>query len=98
MSRAVYRFFNHLDAPKRVFSLTMDELILVITGFALLVLSNQKLMVALLSLLLLTGLRRLKKKPNPNVLLVLAYWYLPHGLTKYFLPKLPASYLRVWVA
>ncbi|WP_347251575.1 type IV conjugative transfer system protein TraL [Legionella sp.] len=98
MSRAVYRFFNHLDAPKRVFSLTVDELSLAVIGLALLVMSNHKLMLALLSMLLLTCLRRLKKEPDPKVLLILAYWYLPHGLTKYFLPKLPASYLQVWVA
>ncbi|PYD07283.1 type IV conjugative transfer system protein TraL, partial [Pseudomonas syringae pv. syringae] len=69
ISRAIYRFFNHLDAPKRYFSLTVDELSIAVTGLALLVLSNHKLMVALLSMLLLISLRRLKKEPNPKVLL-----------------------------
>jgi len=96
--KAVYHFLNHLEAPRRYFTLTMDELGVAILGLMLLVLSNHKLFVALFGGVLLTTLRRLKKGESPKVLLVLAYWHLPQGLTQFFLPKLPASYRRVWVA
>lgn len=96
--RTVYHYLNHIDAPKRYFSLTMDELVVAVLSLMLLVMSNHKVFVALLGAVLLTTLRRLKKGASPKALLVLAYWHLPHGLTQFFLPKLPASYQRVWVA
>jgi conjugal transfer pilus assembly protein TraL len=99
MSNAVmFRFLTQLDKPKRYLSLTADEVIIAGSGFLLLALCNQKVIVALLSGLLLTTLRYLKKGDNPRVLLVLAYWYLPNTFTQFFLPKLPASHYRVWVA
>lgn len=98
MNNINYRFLNHIDAPRRYLSLTADELAIAILGFALLVASNQKILAALLSLSLLTGLRRLKKGAAPKILLVLAYWYLPNMFTQFFLPQLPPSYQRIWMA
>lgn len=94
----MYRFLTELDKPKRTLSLTMDELIVASIGFFMLAITNHKLIVALLGLLFVAGLRALKKGGSPRVLLVLAYWYLPHTVTRFFLPKLCASHLRVWVA
>jgi conjugal transfer pilus assembly protein TraL len=98
MSSINYQFLNHIDAPKRFLTLTMDELVVASFGFMLLIISNQKIWVSLLGLSLLSGLRYLKKGDGPKVLLVLAYWYLPSFLTQYFLPKLPLSHHRVYVA
>jgi conjugal transfer pilus assembly protein TraL len=56
------------------------------------------MIVAILGLGLVAALRQLKKGGSPRVLLVLAYWHLPNAITTFFLPKLPASHLRVWVA
>jgi len=99
MSAAImFRFLTELDKPKRYFSLTSDEVVIAGFGFLLLVVSNQKVVVALTSFLLLTIFRILKKVDSPRVLLVLAYWYLPNAFTQFFLPKLPASHLRLWVA
>lgn len=92
-----YHFLNHLNEPKRILTLTLDELIMAVIGFMLLVMSNQKAVVSLLSFVLLAGLRYLKKGEGPKRLLVLAYWYLPKAVTQFFLPKLPASHHRVWV-
>jgi conjugal transfer pilus assembly protein TraL len=94
----LYRFLTDLDKPKRYLSLTLDELVVAITCFGLLALCNQKMMVAVLGLGLVAALRQLKKGGSPRVLLVLAYWHLPNAVTTFFLPKLPASHLRVWVA
>ncbi|MFO9001369.1 type IV conjugative transfer system protein TraL [Legionella pneumophila serogroup 1] len=93
-----YQFLNHIDAPKRVLTLTMDELVVTTLSFILLLLSNQKVLVSMLGLGLLSGLRHLKKGEGPKALLVLAYWYLPSYITQFFLPKLPLSHHRVYVA
>lgn len=98
MSNAIYQFLNHIDAPKRILTLTMDELVVVITSLVLLILSNQKIVVSLLSVGLFTVLRYLKKGEGPKGLLILAYWYLPSGFTQFFLPQLPSSHHRVYVA
>lgn len=98
MSNMNYQFLNHIEAPKRVLTLTMDELVVAGIGFMLLIISNQKVLVSLFGLGLLSSLRYLKKGEGPKVLLVLAYWYLPSGLTQFFLPKLPSSHHRVYVA
>ncbi|HAT1812537.1 TPA: type IV conjugative transfer system protein TraL [Legionella pneumophila] len=98
MSNMNYQFLNHIDAPKRVLTLTMDELVMTTLSFILLILSNQKVLVSMLGLGLLSGLRHLKKGEGPKALLVLAYWYLPSYITQFFLPKLPLSHHRVYVA
>ncbi len=91
-----YRLFTKLDAPKRFFSLTVDELIVAIIGFAMLALTNYKILSALLGLGLVFVLRGLKRGKGPKSLLILAYWHFPHTITRFFLPKLPASHHRVW--
>lgn len=98
MSNMNYRFLSHIDAPKRILTLTLDELVLATIGFMLLVISNQKILVSFLSFGLLAGCRHLKKGGGPKALLVLAYWYLPKAVTQFFLPRLPASHHRVWLA
>jgi conjugal transfer pilus assembly protein TraL len=98
MSIIAYQFLNHIDAPKRVLTLTVDELMVAGLGFMLLIISNQKIMVSILGLGLLSGLRYLKKGQGPKFLLVLAYWHLPSTATQFFLPKLPSSHHRVYVA
>lgn len=99
MSNAVmFRFLTELDKPKRYLSLTADEVVIAGLGFLLLAVCNQKIVVAITIFLLLSILRYLKKGESPRVLLVLAYWYLPNAFTQFFLPKLPASHYRVWVA
>ncbi|STX55697.1 Type IV conjugative transfer system protein TraL, proteobacteria [Legionella beliardensis] len=97
-SNISYQFLSHIDAPKRVLTLTLDELIVAILGFMLLVMSNQKVLVSLVGLGLLSGLRYLKKGEGPKALLVLTYWYLPSPLMQFFLPKLPFSHHRLYVA
>lgn len=99
MSNAVmFRFLTELDNPKRYLSLMADEVVIAGLGFLLLAVCNQKVVVAITGFLLLSMLRYLKKGNGPRVLLVLAYWYLPNAFTQFFLPRLPASYFRVWVA
>lgn len=94
----MYRFLTELDKPKRYLSLTVDELVIAITGFGLLALCNQKVVVALIGLGLVSFLRHLKKGGSPRVLLVLIYWHFPNAFTRFFLPRLPPSHFRVWVA
>lgn len=94
----VYRFLPALDYPKRYFSLTLDEFFMSAVGFLLLAFANNKVGVTLLVLGLIAALRYFKQGKHPRVLMLLVYWYLPHSLTRFFLPKLPASHLRVWVA
>lgn len=93
-----YYFLNHIDAPKRYLSLTIDELIVAGIGFVLLICSPHKIMVALFGMGLVSALRMLKKGHGPKKLLLLAYWYLPGVLTGFFLPKLPSSHHRIWKA
>jgi conjugal transfer pilus assembly protein TraL len=99
MSNGVmFRFLTELDKPKRFVGFTTDEVVIAATGFLLLAICNQKAIVAITCFLTLSLLRYLKNGDSPRVLLVLAYWYLPSAFTQFFLPKLPASHLRVWLA
>lgn len=98
MSNMNYQFLNHIDAPKRILTLTLDELVVAGLGFMLLIISNQKVLVSVFGFSLLSGLRYLKKGEGPKALLVLAYWYLPSFITQFFLPQLPLSHHRVYVA
>lgn len=93
-----YRLFSHLDAPKRYLSLTVDELLVAIIGFSMLALTNHKIVGALICLGLLSVLRMLKRGQSPRILLILMYWYLPYAITRFFLPRLPASHHRLYVA
>lgn len=98
MSNIHYQFLSHIDAPKRFLTLTLDECALASLSLMLLILSSQKIAVFLFGSALLSGLRFLKRGQGPRVLFVLGYWYLPNGLTKTFLPILPPSYQRVYIA
>ncbi|WP_131783633.1 type IV conjugative transfer system protein TraL [Legionella gresilensis] len=98
MSHMTYQFLHHIDAPKRLLTLTFDEFVVASLGFMLLVISSQKILVSLFGLALLSSLRYLKKGDGPKALLVLAYWYLPGFLTQFFLPQLPPSHCRLYVA
>lgn len=97
-SLALYRLVSHLDEPKRILTLTLDELAVAVLSMMLLVVSNHKLLVGLLGLLLYAVLRALKQGRGPRFLLVLAYWYLPYGVSQMFVSNLPPSHARVWIA
>jgi len=92
------RILAHLDHPRRYFGLTVDELAIALTAALFIALSSQKVIVILSAFLLVAGLKRLKKNQGPRFLLVLAYWYLPHGLTRFILPRLPDSANRYWIS
>lgn len=93
-----YHFLNHIDAPKRYLSLTLDELIITSLFFVLFICSSQKIIMSLFGMGLVSLLRMLKKGDGPQRLLVMAYWYLPSSITGFFLPSLPKSYQRIWKA
>ncbi|QDP73715.1 type IV conjugative transfer system protein TraL (plasmid) [Legionella israelensis] len=93
-----HRILAHLDHPKRYFGLTVDELSIALVATLFIALSSQKVIVILSAFLLVAGLKRLKKNQGPRFLLVLAYWYLPHKLTRFILPKLPDSASRYWIS
>ena len=93
-----YRFLNHIDAPKRYLSFMIDELVVLGIFCSLLIFCTHKITIATVGYVRFKVLRNLKKGAGPKHLLVLAYWYLPHSITQYFIPKLPASHLRLWVA
>lgn len=92
-----HRVLAHLDHPRRYFGLTVDELSIALVAALFIALSNQKIIVILSAALLVAGLKRLKKNQGPRFLLVLAYWYLPHAITRFILPKLPDSSHRYWI-
>lgn len=93
-----YEFLNYIDAPKRILTLTIDEMVVAITDVLLLIVSNQKILVFIFGFVLFALLRITKKGEGPRALLVQMYWYLPSALTRYFLPTLPPSHYRVWLA
>ena len=95
---APYRLVSHLDEPKRILTLTMDELAVVGLSLMLLVVSNHKLIVITLGLLLFAVLRGLKQGRGPRHLLVLIYWHLPFWVGQLFVSHLPPSHARVWIA
>lgn len=93
-----YQFLNHINEPRRFLTLTIDELCIAVTAMLLLIVSQHKVGVALFGFGLLSALRFIKRGEKPQFLLVLMYWYLPHAVTRFLLPNLPASHHRIWVA
>lgn len=98
VSNTDHRILAHLDHPRRYFGLTVDELSIAVAASLFIALSSQKVIVILSAFLLVAGIKRLKKNQGPRFLLVLAYWYLPHALTRFILPKLPDSACRYWIS
>ena len=94
----LYRVVSHLDAPKCYLTLTLDEMCVAGLSLMLFVITNHKVATGLLGLFLYACLKKFKKGQGPRFLVVLAYWYLPASATTLFLPYLPPSHLRVWVA
>ena len=97
MSTALmYRVICHLDAPRRYFSLTTDEVTVAVIGMMLMVASSHKALAVALCALMFTALRSLKQGNSPKYLWVLLYWHLPSFVSQWFLHPLPPSHLRVW--
>ena len=71
----MYRVVNHLDAPKRMLTLTVDEFLVASLGLMLFVASNHKVMVGALGLAFLGALKHVKKAVVPEF-----YWCLPTGI------------------
>lgn len=93
----IYHITRHLDAPKRVLSLTLDEFVIAALVMMLLISVSQKLLVVVIGSGLVFLLRVIKRGKSPRYLLLLMYWFLPYSIMKYFLPRLPASNLRLWL-
>lgn len=91
-----YKVVSHLDEPKRYISLTIDELCIVVLGLMLLTTSNHKFLVGILSLVIYSFLKYLKKGHGPRFLLIQIYWHMPDMIAKLIVPKLPKSYYRLW--
>lgn len=98
MDAANYLFFNHLDAPRRFVGLTLDEAVLAALALLVLLMASQTVLALIPVAFAFTVLKRLKKGRHPRVLLLLAWWYLPQGLTQFFVAGLPASHYRLWNA
>lgn len=96
MDAAMYRFLNHLDAPKRWMGFTLDEVFIAVLSFLFLIFAQNKIIIIGIGLSVVMGLRVIKKGKSPRHLLVLAYWYLPSSVTQFILPKLPPSHCRVF--
>ena len=79
MDSAMYRFLNHIDAPKRYMTLTIEEMVIAGTCLMLLIVAENKLVVLAAGLILVALLRRLKKGNGPRYLIVLVYWYFGFG-------------------
>ena len=96
---AMYQILSHLDEPKRIIGLTLADCIIgALTIFFLMFSSSGKIVVGLLGIVVRGKVRRLKKGNSPSYLLVLMYWYLPHGFTRLFIKNLPESHKRYWIS
>lgn len=95
---AKYQILSHLDEPKRYYGITIDDLIIWSIVILLVTLSSNKITMTLIGLGIKRGLGMLKKGNPPSHLVLLAYWYLPSSLTKFFIKNLPESHKRFWMA
>jgi conjugal transfer pilus assembly protein TraL len=98
---ALYQVRHHLSSPFRLFSLTIDELVVILIALVTFffidsILAKGILVVA--SIGLVSILRFIKKGRGPKMLVVYLYWYLPSFITQFFMSKMPASYKRIWKA
>lgn len=94
----LFQILRHLDEPKRIIGLTLDDCF--IGGFTIffVLCSSSKILMMLAGIGIRTGVRKLLKGNPPSYLLLLMYWHLPHAMTKYFIPDLPPSHKRYWIS
>ncbi|KTD66464.1 Type IV conjugative transfer system protein TraL, proteobacteria [Legionella santicrucis] len=96
----LFLILRHLDEPKRILGLTLDDCI--IGGFFIFLAMLSSLKVKIILFFVGVGLRmfvrKMKKGNPPSYLLLMMYWYFPHSLTKHFLKGLPPSHQRYWIS
>ncbi len=98
---ALYQVRHHLSSPFRILSLTIDELVVIISALATFFFIDGIVAKGLLvagSIGLVSVLRFIKRGRGPKMIVVYLYWYLPSFITQFFMSKMPASYKRIWKA
>lgn len=96
----LFLILRHLDEPKRILGLTLDDCIIggFFIFFAMISSNKVKIILFFIGVGLRMFVRKMKKGNPPSYLLMLMYWYFPHFLTKHFLKELPPSHQRYWVS
>lgn len=90
-----YTIPKHIDAPFRIFLLTIDEFLLlvlpiVVLGFVF----NQMVLGFCLGFIGLFAIKKFKGEQGHNYLIKLAYWYLPNIIR---LHATPPSHVRTYL-
>lgn len=90
-----YYIPQHLDTPRRIALLTMDELLVFAIPFGVLFwVDNAILLGSIIGASLVACLKKLKGEEGQAYIWQLLYWYLP----PIFIYKVtPPSYLRQWI-
>lgn len=91
-----YRVMSNLNHPVRFIGFTLDEGIVALVASVFLIMSSHRILVLLVSYLIFSMLRGLKKNRGPKYLIVLLYRYFPACITRWFLPKMPDSSHLFW--
>ncbi len=99
MDEQRYKIRKHLSRPIKIFSLTIDEISVVVLGIILYAFAKSfiiQVISIIATLLLFHVARSIKKGRGPKIMVIYLYWLLPSCITQFFLTKLPASHKRVW--
>tara|TARA_B110000091_G_C13534188_1_gene357628 strand:- start:301 stop:609 length:309 start_codon:yes stop_codon:yes gene_type:complete len=97
----LYRVRSNLNKPFKIMSLTVDELVIVVSSILTFFFCNELITKGLIvagGMGLLWLVRMAKKDRGPKVLLVYLYWLLPSSVTQFFMCRVPASHKRIWTS
>lgn len=96
-SRDKYFFPETLSNQQRWFGLPLDELIIYLP-FALGAIFSSHILFGLTLIALFALIRSLKRGKGSSYVLSLMYWFLPTGISRFFLWALPPSHFRYWIS
>ncbi|MBT0671585.1 type IV conjugative transfer system protein TraL [Novosphingobium profundi] len=88
-----YRIPKHLDDPELIGFWTLDEFIVMVTPFAIGIVTQHIVIGLLVAVASWFGYRKVRAGRSMNWVLHLAYWHLPGGF--FGLKAAPPSHLRV---
>jgi conjugal transfer pilus assembly protein TraL len=95
MNEKKYRIPQHLDNPMKIILWTIDEFLIFLIPFAILMFGlNSPITGVVMGGLLMMGLKYIKGEQGHYFMYNLMYWYLP---PVFILSKTPPSYIRIWI-
>lgn len=94
----LFQIMRHLDEPKRIIGLTIEDCVIGGCTVFLVMCTSSKILMMFAGIGIRTLVKSVLKGNSPSFLLLLAYWNFPYVITKNFIKQLPPSHKRYWIS